>query len=45
MLEPDQRNHLLYDPSLEHDACGIGAVVSLRGVETRKTVEDAVKIV
>ena len=32
MLEPDQRNHMLYDPQLEHDACGIGAVVSLKGI-------------
>ena len=45
MLEPDQRNHLLYDPSLEHDACGIGAVVSLKGIKTYKTVDDALKIV
>ena len=45
MLEPDQRNHMLYDPQLEHDACGIGAVVSLKGIKTYKTVDDALKIV
>ena len=44
MVEPDQRT-TLYDPTLEHDACGIGAVVSLRGIKTYKTVDDALKIV
>ncbi len=35
----------LYDPSLEHDSCGIGAVVSIHGEKTAKTVDDALKIV
>ena len=30
---------------LEHDACGIGAVVSIDGIATHKTVDDALKIV
>ena len=34
-----------YSPNFEHDACGIGAVVSIRGVKTYKTVDDALKIV
>ena len=38
-------NRGLYDPRFEHDACGIGAVVSLKGVKTHKTVDDALKIV
>ena len=38
-------NQGLYDPRFEHDACGIGAVVSLKGVKTHKTVDDALKIV
>ena len=29
----------------EHDACGIGAVVSIEGKATHKTVDDALKIV
>ncbi len=29
----------------EHDACGIGAVVSIRGVKTYQTVDNALKIV
>lgn len=35
----------LYDPSFEHDNCGIGAVVNIKGVKTHKTVENALKIV
>lgn len=35
----------LYDPAFEHDSCGIGAVVSIKGIRTHKTVSDALKIV
>lgn len=35
----------LYHPSFEHDACGIGAVVDLKGRPSHKTVVDALKIV
>lgn len=35
----------LYDPMFEHDNCGIGAVVNIKGVKSHKTVEDALKIV
>ena len=35
----------LYDPRFEHDACGIGAVVSIDGVKSRQTVDRALKIV
>ena len=31
--------------SFEHDACGIGAVVNIRGVQSRRVVDDALKIV
>ena len=34
-----------FSPFCEHDACGIGAVVSIEGVATHKTVDDALKIV
>ena len=34
MPEPNQRTSPLYDPRFEHDACGIGAVVDLRGEKT-----------
>ena len=45
MLESDQRQSPLYDPRFEHDACGIGAVVDLRGNRTYQTVDNALKIV
>ena len=35
----------MYDPQFEHDNCGIGAVVNIKGVKTHKTVEDALSIV
>ena len=35
----------LYSPAFEHDNCGIGAVVSIKGVKTHQTVSDALSIV
>ena len=35
----------LYLPQFEHDACGIGAVVSLDGVKSRRAVDQALRIV
>lgn len=35
----------LYDPRFEHDACGIGAVVNIKGIPSRRVVEDALHIV
>ena len=35
----------LYDPRFEHDNCGIGAVVNIKGIKTHQTVENALKIV
>ena len=35
----------LYCPELEHDNCGIGAVVNIRGVKSHQVVADALKIV
>ncbi|MGL4789968.1 MAG: glutamate synthase central domain-containing protein, partial [Anaerotignaceae bacterium] len=34
-----------YDPKFEHDNCGIGAIVNIKGIKTHQTVEDALKIV
>lgn len=34
----------LYDPSLEHDACGIGFTAHLKGRKSHKIVEDAIKM-
>ena len=41
----EQRQQGLYRPSFEHDACGIGAVVSIKGEKSRRVVDDALKIV
>ena len=35
----------LYQPEFEHDNCGIGAVVNIKGVKSHGTVENALKIV
>ena len=35
----------LYDSSFEHDNCGIGAVVNIKGIKTHDTVNNALKIV
>ena len=35
----------LYDPSFEHDNCGIGAVVNIDGSATHKIVDNALSIV
>ena len=41
----EQKNTLgLYDPQFEHDACGIGAVVDIKGRKSHQTVDDALKI-
>ena len=39
------RQRGLYDPAFEHDACGIGAVVDIKGRKSHQTVDDALKIV
>ena len=42
----EQKNTLgLYDPQFEHDACGIGAVVDIKGHKSHQTVDDALSIV
>ena len=35
----------MYDPRFEHDNCGIGAVVNIKGIKSHETVENALKIV
>ena len=35
----------LYDPRFEHDACGIGCVVDIKGRKSHATVDNALKIV
>ena len=35
----------LYDPRFEHDNCGIGAIVNIKGKKTHSTVKNALEIV
>ena len=35
----------LYDPSFEHDNCGIGAVVNIKGKKSHRYVDQALQIV
>ena len=39
------QNNLLYREHFEHDACGIGTVVSIKGVASRRIVDSALQIV
>ncbi|MGG7176834.1 glutamate synthase large subunit [Clostridium paraputrificum] len=47
----DERNQVgngaygMYHPEFEHDNCGIGAIVNIKGVKTHETVAKALKIV
>ena len=34
----------LYSPRFEHDNCGIGAVVDIKGRKSHKTIDDALQI-
>ena len=41
----DHQSRGLYDPAFEHDNCGIGAVIDLKGIKTAANVDSALKIV
>ena len=43
--EADQRRIGMYDSRFEHDNCGIGAVVNIKGIKSHGTVDNALKIV
>ena len=34
----------LYDPSMEHDACGIGFIADIQGRKSHEILEDALTI-
>ena len=38
------RNEGLYDPSYEHDACGVGMIVNIHGEKSHELVESALKV-
>lgn len=44
-MENQEMSNGLYRPDFEHDNCGIGAVVSIKGIKTHQTVSDALGIV
>ena len=44
-ISPGNREMGLYRPEFEHDNCGIGAIVNIKGIKTHATVENALKIV
>ena len=43
-LPPDSRSAGLYDPTYEHDACGVGLVADLSGKRTHSTVAQALTV-
>ena len=45
MREVGNQQQGLYRPEFEHDNCGIGSVVNIKGIKTHETVENALKIV
>ena len=45
MKHQESTTNNLYLPEMEHDACGIGAVVSIDGEKSRAIVDQALKIV
>lgn len=45
MREVRKQSQGLYRPEFEHDNCGIGAVVNIKGKKTHDTVANALKIV
>ena len=44
-MENQKKQPGLYNTQFEHDNCGIGAVVSIKGIKTHQTVSDALSIV
>ena len=39
------KNQTLYSPTFEHDSCGIGGVIQIKGARSHACVEDALSIV
>ena len=44
-MENQTKQPGLYSEQIEHDNCGIGAIVSIKGIKTHQTVSDALSIV
>ena len=43
-MTEQQRMAGLYDPSFEHDACGIGFVANIKGNKSHKNISDALTV-
>ncbi|AIM35857.1 glutamate synthase [Sphingobacterium sp. ML3W] len=41
MIESNKNQQGLYDPSFEHDACGVGFVAHIKGIKSHNQVKDA----
>ncbi len=41
---PHQHKQGLYDPAFEHDNCGVGFVVNIKGAKSHETVRDGLKV-
>ncbi|HQS50424.1 MAG: glutamate synthase large subunit [Sphingobacteriales bacterium 17-39-43] len=44
MTNTDNQTQGLYDPSMEHDACGVGFIANIKGKKSHKIVSDALTI-
>ena len=42
--DTDRRQHGLYNPAYEHDACGVGMIVSLNGNKSHELVDSALRV-
>ena len=38
------KQHGLYDPAYEHDACGVGMVLHMKGVKSHAIVENGLRV-
>ena len=43
-LPPELRPRGLYDPSFEHDACGVGMVCHMKGEKSHRIIADGLQI-
>ncbi len=44
IIDPHSRKQGLYDPAFEHDSCGVGFVVNIKGKKSHEIVRNAIQI-
>ena len=44
VFQPSSIGNSLYDPSYEHDSCGVGMIVNIKGVKYHDVVENALQV-